>query len=51
MGGRQLAECGIGAVIRRMVLDDVAGAHILEHLIGVPGTLYDEVTIVLEPSD
>ena len=51
MGGRQLAECSIGAVISRMVLDDVAGAHVLEDFIGVPGTLYDEITIVLEPSD
>ena len=51
MGGRQLAECGIGAVISRMVLDNMAGAHVLEHLIGVPGTLNDEVTIVFEPSD
>jgi len=51
MSGRQLAECGIGAVVSRMVLDDVAGAHVLEHLIGIPGSLNDEVTVVLEPSD
>ena len=51
MGGRQLAECSIGAVISRIVLDDVAGAHVFEDFIGVPGTLYDEIAVVLKPPD
>ena len=29
----------------------MAGAHVLEHFIGVPGTLYDGIAVVLEPSD
>lgn len=51
MGGRQLAECGVRAIFGRFVFHDVAGGHILEHLIGVPSSLDDEIAVVLEPSD
>ena len=34
-----------------MVFDDVAGGHVLEHLIGIPSSLDYEVAVVLEPSD
>lgn len=50
MGGRQLAEGGVRAVVRRVILDDVAAAHVLEHLIGIPCALDDEVAVVLEPA-
>ena len=51
MGGGQLAECGVRAIFGRFVFHDVAGGHILEHLIGVPSSLDDEIAVVLEPSD
>ena len=51
MGGGKFVEGGVRTIFSGLVLDDVASAHVLEHLIRVPGTLYDEVTIVLEPSD
>ena len=51
MCGRQLANLHVGVRIGWFVLHDVTGLHVLEHVVGVPSTLDDEVAVVLEPFD
>ena len=51
MSGGKFVEGGIRTVLSGLVFDDVAGGHVLEHLIRIPSSLDYEVTIVLEPSD
>ena len=47
----ELFEPGIVGVLVLEVLDDVAGAHVLEDVVRIPGAFNDEVTVVLEPFD
>ena len=47
----EFLEPGIVGVLVLEVLDDVAGTHVLEDVVRVPGAFDDEVTVVLEPFD
>ena len=49
MCGGHVSEIGVGAVFVRLEFHDVARAHILEHIIGIPCPFDDEVAVVLEP--
>ena len=51
VGIRQFAEGDVFAFWGGRVLYDMAGSHILENVVGVPGTLDYEVAVVLEPLD
>lgn len=48
VGGEFLEACVIGIRVLE-VFDNVAGAHVLEDMVGVPGAFDDEVAVVLEP--
>jgi hypothetical protein len=51
MGRGQTAEGVVGAVFGGAVFDDVARCHVLENIVGVSGSLDNEVAVVLEPFD
>ena len=47
--GGKLLEAGVIGIRVLEVLDNVAGAHVLEDVVGIPGAFDDEVAVVLEP--
>lgn len=47
--GRKFLETGIIGICVLEILDNVAGAHVLEDMVGIPGAFDDEVAVVLEP--
>jgi len=50
-GAGQFLESVIGGLGVGTVLDNVTGAHVLEHLVGIPRALDDKVAIIVEPFD